>query len=76
MGVLILPYMSKSQKQWKKIVRNHDRIESVVTWEMACFKEGFAADNEYARDGRQYFESIIKPYTCFVGIYVKLKKAL
>ena len=48
------------------------------TWEMACFEEAWnewlAIDNEYAHSDRQYFETIIKPYTCFVGIYVKLKR--
>ena len=70
--------MFKSPKLWKKLIGSHDRIESVETWEMACFEEAWnewlAADNEYAHSDRQYFESIIKPYTCFVGIYVKLKR--
>jgi hypothetical protein len=43
---------------------------------MACFEEAWnewlAIDNEYAHSDRQYFETIIKLYTCFVGIYVKL----
>jgi len=29
--------MFKSPKLWKKLIGSHDRIESVVTWEMACF---------------------------------------
>ncbi|WP_242944063.1 SAM-dependent methyltransferase [Clostridium sp. N3C] len=71
-------YMFKSPKLWKKLIGSHDRIESVVTWEMACFEEAWnewlAIDNEYAHSDRQFFETIIKPYTCFVGIYVKLKR--
>lgn len=71
-------YMFKSPKLWKKLIGSHDRIESAETWEMACFeeawKEWLETDNEYAHGDRQYFETIIKPYTCFVGIYVKLKK--
>jgi len=71
-------YMFKSPKLWKKLIGSHDRIESVATWEMACFEEAWnewlAIDNEYANSDRQYFETIIKPYTCFVGIYVKLKR--
>lgn len=70
-------YMFKSPKLWKKLIGSHDRIKSVVTWEMACFEEAWnewlAMDNKYAHSDRQYFETIIKPYTCFVGIYVKLK---
>ena len=71
-------YMFKSPKLWKKLIGSHDRIESVVTWEMGCFEQAWnewlEVDNEYAHGDRQYFETIIKPYTCFVGIYVKLKR--
>ena len=70
-------YMFKSQSQWKELIGSHDRIESVKTWEMDCFGEAWndwlAADNEFARGDRQYFETIIRPYTCFVGIYIKLR---
>ena len=49
----------------------------VETWEMDRFEEAWsvwlATDNEFARGDRQYFERIIRPYTCFVGIYIKLK---
>lgn len=70
-------YMFKSPARWKEIIGRHDRIEAVKTWEMDCFGEAWsewlATDNEFARNDRQYFETIIKPYTCFVGIYIKLK---
>lgn len=70
-------YMFKNPARWKEIIGRHDRIEAVKTWEMDCFGEAwsewFATDNEFARNDRQYFETIIKPYTCFVGIYIKLK---
>lgn len=73
-------YMFKSPKTWEELIGSHDRIESVNTWEMDCFSkawnEWLAADNELARGDRQHFETIIKPYTCFVGIYIKVKKAL
>jgi len=73
-------YMFKSQNQWKKLIGSHERIGSVETWEMACFEEAWndwlSADSEYAHGDRQYYETIIKPYTCFIGIYVKLKKGL
>ena len=71
-------YMFKSQKTWKKLIGSNDRIESVITWEMDCFSkawdEWLAVDNKFANGDRQYFETIIRPYTCFVGIYVKIKK--
>ena len=72
-------YMFKSPKQWKELIGRSDRIESVKTWEMDCFRQAWddwlAADNKFALGDRQHFETIIKPYTCFVGIYIGLKKA-
>lgn len=70
-------YMFKSPKLWKEIIGNNDRIESVETWEMGCFNQAWgewlAVDNEFAKGDCQHFETIIRPYTCFVGIYIKLK---
>ena len=67
----------KSQEQWRRLIGRHDRIESVKTWEMGCFREAWsewlAADNEFSRSDRKYFETTIRPYTCFIGIYIKLK---
>ena len=28
---------------------------------------------EYANGDKKYFETIIKPYTCFIGIYIAIK---
>ncbi len=73
-------YMFKSPKLWKELIGSGDRIELVETWEMDCFNKAWndwlATDNEFALGDRQHFESIIKPYTCFVGIYVKIKNAI
>lgn len=70
-------YMFKSAKKWKEIIGSHDRIEEVETWEMSCFDkawdEWLACDNEFAKGDKLYFDSIIKPYTTFVGIYIKVK---
>lgn len=70
-------YMFKSARTWKEIIGSHERIETVVTWEMDCFDhawgEWLASDNKFARGDKQHFETIIKPYTCFVGIYIKIK---
>lgn len=70
-------YMFKSTSQWKDIMGNSDRIETIKVWEMDCFSkawnEWFATKHEYADGDRQYFETLIKPYTCFVGIYIKMK---
>lgn len=70
-------HMFKSPACWRELIGSHDRIESVKTWEMGCFgkawSEWLETNNEYARGDRQYFETVIRPYTCLVGIYIKLK---
>ena len=70
-------HMFKSPKGWKELLGCGDRMESVRTWEMDCFskawEEWLAVDNPFARDDRRHFETVIRPYTCFVGIYIKLK---
>jgi len=70
-------YMFKSPAQWREIIGNHDRIERVDTWEMDCFdlawEEWFATGHEYALGDKLFYESLIKPYTCFVGICIQLK---
>ncbi|MBR4290070.1 MAG: methyltransferase domain-containing protein [Oscillospiraceae bacterium] len=69
--------MFKSPTEWKEIIGRHDRIEKIETWEMDCFdlawKDWLSTENEYALGDRQFFETVIKPYTCFVGIYIKIK---
>ena len=69
-------HMFKSPKLWKEIIGNNNRIASVKTWEMECFdvawREWFEIDNDFANGDKKYFDSIIKPYTCFVGIEIKL----
>lgn len=70
-------YMFKSPRLWKEIIGSHDRIETVKTWEMDCFdaawNDWLISDHKFALGDRKHFESIIKPYTCFVGIYIKLR---
>ena len=69
-------YMFKSPKLWKELIGDSDRIGLVKTWEMDCFDKAWddwlATKNEFALGDKQHFETIIKPYTCFVGIYIKL----
>lgn len=69
--------MFKSLTRWKELIGSHDRIKAVTTWEMDCFSDAWnewlAADNKFAHGDRQYFESVIRPYTCFVGIAIELK---
>ncbi|WP_286082143.1 SAM-dependent methyltransferase [Parablautia intestinalis] len=69
-------YMFKSPKLWKELIGDSDRIGLVKTWEMDCFDKAWddwlATNNEFALGDKQHFEAVIKPYTCFVGIYIKL----
>ena len=71
--------MFKSPKHWKELIGGSERIERVEIWEMDCFckawEDWLATDNPYALGDKKYFERIIKPYTCFVGISIKMKKA-
>lgn len=70
-------YMFKSPMEWKEIIGKHDRIETTETWEMGCFdlawEEWFATGHKFAVGDQRFFETLIQPYTCFVGIYVKIK---
>ena len=70
-------HMFKSPKLWKEIIGNNQRMASLRTWEMECFdmawSEWFEIDNDFANGDKKYFDSIIKPYTCFVGIEIKLR---
>lgn len=72
-------HLFQSPERWREIIGGGDRIGLVETWEMDCFSRAWedwlATDNEFARGDRQYFETIIRPYTCFVGIYSKMKRA-
>lgn len=69
--------MFKSPKTWKGLIGENERIDSVVTWEMdgfeAAWVDWLTIGNEHAYKDMLYYERIIKPYTCLVGIYVKLK---
>lgn len=70
-------YMFKSPKLWKEIIGSHERFETVKTWEMDCFdtawNEWLISEHKFAKSDSRYFEAIIKLYTCFAGIYIKLK---
>lgn len=70
-------HMFKSPTRWKKLIGSHNRIESIKLWEMECFREAWsewlATSNKFACGDRLYFDTIIRPYTCFIGIYARLK---
>ncbi len=70
-------YMFKSPKVWKETIGNAERIRSVETWEMECFdaawNDWLNTGNEYAVGDQCFFDTHIKPYSCLVGIYIKIK---
>ena len=70
-------YMFQSPVFWKHIIGTHPDIEEVRTWEMDCFdiawQEWLDTKQEYALGDLSFFDSLIRPYTCFVGIMVKKK---
>ena len=70
-------YMFRSPAEWQEIIGTHERIAAVETWEMGCFDlawdEWFATGHEYALGDLRHFDTLIKPYTCFVGIHIRLK---
>lgn len=70
-------YMFQSPDRWKEIIGANERIASVETWEMDCFDDAweqwFASGHEYALGDKNFFDRLIKPYTCFAGICVRLK---
>lgn len=70
-------YMFQSTAFWKKIIGTHPDIAEVHTWEMNSFdvawKEWLDTSHEFAIGDYAHFESLIKPYTCFVGIMIKIK---
>lgn len=70
-------YMFQSTAFWKRIIGSHPDIEEVKTWEMNCFEvawqEWLGTSHAYAVGDLAHYESLIKPYTCFVGIMVKKK---
>ncbi|MBO5252864.1 MAG: methyltransferase domain-containing protein [Clostridia bacterium] len=68
-------YMFQSPVFWKRILGEHPDIEEVRTWEMDSFdiawQEWLGTAHEYALGDLAHFDSLIKPYTCFVGMMVK-----
>lgn len=70
-------YMFQSADFWKRIIGTDERIEEVRTWELTAFdqpwQEWFLTGHEFALNDLSFYESLIKPYTAFVGIMVRKK---
>ena len=69
-------HMFKSPAQWKELIGTHERIARAETWEMDCFESAwedwFLTEHEYAINDHSHYKTILKPYTCFVGISIDL----
>lgn len=69
--------MFQSTGFWKRIIGKHEDIEEVRTWEMSLFElpwqEWFDTKHKFALNDKKYFDSIIKPFTAFIGIMVRKK---
>ncbi len=70
-------HMFKSASDWKEILSGNESLSVLETCELDCFTaawdEWFASGHKFAEGDKQFFDDLIKPYTCFVGIYIKLK---
>lgn len=69
--------MLRSVRQWRKLLGDSADIETATVTELDCFESAWhdwlGTDNEFAQGDSAHWESIIKPYTCFVGMIVKRK---
>jgi len=67
----VVPYNTSAEA----ILGEHPDIEEVRTWEMDSFdiawQEWLGTAHEFALGDLAHFDSLIKPYTCFVGMMVK-----
>lgn len=70
-------YMFQSALWWKKTIGAHDDMAECSTWEMAAFdqpwQEWFDTKHEYALNDQTFYESMIRPYTRFVGMMIRKK---
>ncbi len=64
----------RSADEWKQIIGKNRDIVSVKTWELFGFyipwQEWFDTLHGYALKDKQFFDSVIRPFSCFVGIMV------
>lgn len=70
-------YMFQSPSFWKDVIGEDDAIAEVRTWEMEGFgqawQEWFDTKHEFAVNDQKFYDELIRPYTAFVGIMVRLK---
>ena len=70
-------YMFQSTRWWEKTIGTHKDMAECRTWEMAAFdqpwQEWFDTRHKYALNDQAFYESVIRPYTCFVGMMIRKK---
>lgn len=70
-------YMLRSPSRWREIIGEHEEMAGVEIWEMDCFDAAWAdwlaiaQENSYAAGDLTHYETIIKPYTNFVGMMIR-----
>lgn len=67
--------MFRSAEEWRHIIGSDPAIAEIRTWELPLFdlpwQEWFDTQHKYALGDKQFYETIIRPYTTFVGIMVR-----
>lgn len=67
--------MFQSAAYWKRIIGEHEELETVETWELEAFdqpwQEWFETKHEFALNDQKIYETLLRPYTCFVGMMIR-----
>lgn len=72
-------YMFRTPEEWRQIIGSDEEIEQVTIWEMACFDSAWEdwlrlkEENPYAAGDLKHYETIIRPYTSFIGMMIRKK---
>lgn len=68
-------YMFQSAAYWEQTIGQHPDIAFCETWEMAAFdqpwQEWFATKHPFAVNDLSFYDSLIKPYTAFIGMIIR-----
>ena len=69
-------YLFRSAEEWRELVGDDPRMESVEVWEMDCFGEAWwdwlDIKSVFSQFDREFYEYFIQPYTCLIGICIRL----
>lgn len=62
----------KSKSYWTNLFKRCQSLKEMDSF-LKAWKEWFETNHKLAKKDEEFFDSIIKPYTCFIGIYLKVK---